>query len=72
MDRICIYPKDVQIITGKSERWGRDIIKKIKVKFSKESRTFFSQALKRIASLFDVFLKLNFVINRNIRAVPNH
>lgn len=37
MDRICIYPKDVQIITGKSERWGRDIIKKIKVKFSKEN-----------------------------------
>jgi len=37
MERICIYPKDVQIITGKSERWGRDIIKKIKVKFSKEN-----------------------------------
>ena len=36
MDRICIYPKDVQLITGKSERWGREIIKKIKEKFNKE------------------------------------
>ena len=36
MDRLCIYPKDVQIITGKSERWGREIIRKIKSKFNKE------------------------------------
>ena len=36
MNRICIYPKDVQLITGKSERWGREIIKKIKKKFNKE------------------------------------
>ena len=36
MERICIYPKDVQIVTGKSERWGREIIKKIKSKFNKE------------------------------------
>ena len=36
MERMCIYPKDVQIVTGKSERWGRDIIRKIKIKFSKQ------------------------------------
>ncbi len=36
MERLCIYPKDVQIVTGKSERWGREIIKKIKSKFNKE------------------------------------
>jgi hypothetical protein len=36
MERICIYPKDVQIVTGKSERWGRDVIKRIKKQFSKE------------------------------------
>jgi len=36
MERICIYPKDVQIVTGKSERWGREIIKKIKSKFNKQ------------------------------------
>lgn len=37
MERICIYPKDVQVVTGRSERWGREIIKRIKQKFSKES-----------------------------------
>jgi hypothetical protein len=36
MERICIYPKDVQMVTGKSERWGRDVIKRIKKQFSKE------------------------------------
>ena len=36
MVRVCIYPKDVQIVTGKSERWGRDVIRKIKTKFRKE------------------------------------
>jgi hypothetical protein len=36
MERICIYPKDVQIVTGKSERWGREIIKKIKSTFNKQ------------------------------------
>lgn len=37
MSRICIYPKDVQIVTGKSERYGRTIIKKIKENLNKES-----------------------------------
>ncbi len=37
MNRVCIYPKDIQTITGKSERWGRDVIRKIKKEFSKES-----------------------------------
>jgi len=36
MKRICIYPKDVQIVTGKSERYGRNIIKMIKESLSKE------------------------------------
>lgn len=36
MVRVCIYPKDVQIVTGKSERWGRDIIKKIKSNLNKQ------------------------------------
>ncbi|WP_417873986.1 hypothetical protein [Xanthomarina gelatinilytica] len=37
MSRICIYPKDVQVVTGKSERYGRTIIKKIKEHLNKES-----------------------------------
>lgn len=36
MKRICIYPKDVQIVTGKSERYGRIIINKIKEHLNKE------------------------------------
>ncbi len=34
--RICIYPQDVQLITGKSERYGRKIIKNIKDKLNKQ------------------------------------
>lgn len=37
MKRICIYPKDIQIITGKSDRYGRSVIKKIKEVLNKES-----------------------------------
>lgn len=36
MSRICICPKDIQIITGKSERQSRNIINAIKVKLNKE------------------------------------
>jgi hypothetical protein len=28
--RICIYPKDIQRITGKSERYGRMLLAQIK------------------------------------------
>lgn len=37
MNRICIYPKDVQVVTGKSQRYGRTIIKKIKEHLNKEN-----------------------------------
>ncbi|SRX55785.1 hypothetical protein [Aequorivita sp. CIP111184] len=37
MNRICVYPKDVQLVTGKSERYGRMIIKKIKENLNKEA-----------------------------------
>ncbi|WP_339660015.1 hypothetical protein [Croceibacter atlanticus] len=36
MNRVCIYPKDVQIVTGKSERYGRGVIKAIKERLDKE------------------------------------
>jgi hypothetical protein len=38
--RIIIYPKDVQKITGKSERYGRMLLKQIKVKLNKEDHQF--------------------------------
>lgn len=34
--RICIYPKDVMMITGKSERYSRKLIRKIKESLKKE------------------------------------
>ena len=37
MSRICIYPKEVQVVRGKSERYGRTIIKKIKERLNKEA-----------------------------------
>jgi hypothetical protein len=38
MDRICIYPKDIQLITGKSQRYGRLVIQKIKEQQAKEKK----------------------------------
>ncbi len=39
-NRICIYPKDVMLITGKSERYGRKLLEKIKTKYLKEDHQF--------------------------------
>lgn len=36
MNRLCIYPKDIQLLTGKSERYGRDVIAKIKAQLNKQ------------------------------------
>lgn len=38
--RLCVYPKDVQRITGKSERWGRMLLLKIRVTLKKEEHQF--------------------------------
>jgi hypothetical protein len=35
MNRLCIYPKDIQVITGRSDRYGRNLIKKIKEHLNK-------------------------------------
>ena len=34
--RLIIYPKDIQRITGKSERWGRILLQKVMKKLNKE------------------------------------
>jgi hypothetical protein len=36
MSRICIYPQDIQQITGKSERQSRNILNDIKVFYKKQ------------------------------------
>ncbi len=40
--RLCVYPKDVQRITGKSERWGRMLLLKIRESLNKEEHQFVS------------------------------
>jgi hypothetical protein len=40
VDRIIIYPKDVQRITGKSERYGRTLLRRIKDHFQKDIHQF--------------------------------
>lgn len=40
--RLCVYPKDVQRITGKSERYGRMLLLKIRESFNKEDHQFIS------------------------------
>lgn len=42
VDRIIIYPKDVQRITGKSERYGRILLKRIKNHLKKDEHQFVS------------------------------
>ena len=38
--RACIYPKDIQRITGRSERYGRKLLQDIKNFFGKEPYQF--------------------------------
>lgn len=40
LKRVIIYPKDIQRITGKSERYGRYLLKKIKDDLRKEDHQF--------------------------------
>jgi len=42
LKRMCIYPKDVQLITGKSERYGRKLLKQIKAELKKDKHHFVS------------------------------
>ena len=40
--RMCIFPKDVQRITGYTERYGRKLLNKIKKDLNKEPHHFVS------------------------------
>lgn len=39
-NRVCIYPKDVQRITGRSERYGRLLLHQIRKHFDKQPHQF--------------------------------
>lgn len=36
MNRICVYTKDIQIITGKSQRHSRNLLNDMKIFYKKE------------------------------------
>ncbi|TCN61621.1 hypothetical protein [Acetobacteroides hydrogenigenes] len=38
--RVVIYPKDIQLITGKSERYGRMLLSKIRRAYQKDEHQF--------------------------------
>ncbi|MEO6301613.1 MAG: hypothetical protein ABIP51_00445 [Bacteroidia bacterium] len=38
--RACIYPKDIQRITGKSERYAQKLFKKIKAHYNRNQEQF--------------------------------
>ncbi len=38
--RACIYPKDIQRITGKSERYAQKLFKKIKTHYNRSQEQF--------------------------------
>ncbi|GGK60116.1 hypothetical protein E2488_15295 [Gramella jeungdoensis] len=38
--RTCIYPKDIQCITGRSERYGRKLLNTIKSHYGKQKHQF--------------------------------
>lgn len=40
MKRLCIYPKDIMIITGKSERYSRKLLNRIKQSLGKSPDQF--------------------------------
>lgn len=40
--RVCIYPKDVQRITGKSYRYSRELIAQIKKHLNRNANQFIS------------------------------
>lgn len=40
MERLCIYPKDIVIITGKSERYARKLLHELKQELGKKPNQF--------------------------------
>lgn len=43
MNRLCIYPKDISIITGKGQRWSQRLLKNIKFVLKKEEHQLVTQ-----------------------------
>jgi len=40
--RICVCPKDIEVITGKGERYSRKVVQKIRESLGKEKHQYIS------------------------------
>ena len=40
IERLCIYPKDIMIITGRSERYARKLLQELKQQLGKKPCQF--------------------------------
>ncbi|MBK8519271.1 MAG: hypothetical protein IPL55_24185 [Saprospiraceae bacterium] len=49
--RIIIYPKDVALITGRNERYGRMILAKVRVHFKSSTSPCNNQRVLRISKI---------------------
>tara|TARA_R110001583_G_scaffold128470_1_gene280248 strand:+ start:179 stop:382 length:204 start_codon:yes stop_codon:yes gene_type:complete len=54
--RACIYPKDIQCITGRSERYGRRLLNDIKAHFGKQPYQFITS--KKFAEYSGIDLEI--------------
>ncbi len=59
--RICIYPKDIQRITGRSERYGRNLLNEIRSKLNKAPHQFITIDDFAVYSGLDVDLVKSFI-----------
>ncbi|RZK53670.1 MAG: hypothetical protein EOO91_17240 [Pedobacter sp.] len=56
MNRLCIYAKDVSIITGKGQRWSQRLLKNIKFALNKNEQQFVT--VKEFAEYMGIELDL--------------
>lgn len=56
LTRTCIYAKDIQRITGRSERYCRKILQQIREKLNKESHQFVT--LEEFSNYADIKLEV--------------
>ncbi len=56
MNRIVIYPQDVALITGRSDRYGRMIIRKIKEELGKSDHHFIT--IQELSDYMGIDIKL--------------
>lgn len=61
--RICIFPKDIQMITGRSARYGSKVINEIKTKLNKEPHQFVTIHEFADYSGLDVELIKSFIVD---------